>query len=199
MSAGRRTQRWHFRSCNLAGTVTAGYLAKRVAKRPEWLHAPQVEDIYSLGSCDSEDFADYVKHWKHNGYWLFDSPEIIREVAKEESVDLEDTKLFYYEVYGLEFDGERWSSFGPDPGIITDVVVPARKQLEGFDVVTFWAKSSPEHSPLSCNSLAEELPTNAHCLFATFEEAEANLNRGAFADCEDGPYRVFAVFSAQWP
>jgi hypothetical protein len=178
--------------------VPAGYLAKRVAKRPGWLRAPQIEDIYSLSGCESEDFANYIDHWKHNGYWLFDSPDIIRELAQEEAIDLGSTKLFYYEVHELEFDGQTWKSFVPEPGIITNVIVPVNKQLEGFDVVTFWSRSSPECSPLSCNSLAQEVHTNAHCLLTSFEEAETNLNRGAFTTSEPGPNRIFAVFSVDW-
>ena len=65
--------------------------------------------------------------------------------------------------------------------------------------MTFSAGSSPECSPLSCNGVAKELPTNAHCLFAGFEEAEAALSRGAFKDSEPGPYRIFAVYSVDWP
>src|SRR5271165_1523977 len=178
--------------------VPAGYLAKRVAKRPGWLRAPQIEDIYSLSGCESEDFADYIDHWKHNGYWLFDSPSIIRNVAQEESVDLAATTLFYHEVHELEFDGRAWNAFGPDPGMATTVITPANKQLEGFDVVTFWAKSSPEHSPLSCNSLAEKLHTNAHCLFESFQEAETNINDGGFTNSEPGPYRIFSIFTTDW-
>jgi hypothetical protein len=178
--------------------VPAGYLAKRVAKRPGWLQAPQIEDIYSLSGCESKDFAGYIDHWKHNGYWLLDSPGIIRNLAHEESVKLEGTTLFYYEVHEFEFEGQIWKPLAPDPGMATNVSLPAHKLLEGFDVVTFSQKNLPEHSPLSCNSLAEELHTNAHCLFATFEEAEANINKGAFANCEPGPYRIFSVFTADW-
>jgi len=71
--------------------------------------------------------------------------------------------------------------------------------LEGFDVVTFTAGNLPEHSPLSCNGLAENLPTNSHCLFDMFAEAETSLNSGRFEECEPGPYRIFAVFSVDWP
>jgi hypothetical protein len=180
--------------------IPAGYMAKRVEKRPDWLHTDQVVDIYSVSGCNSEDFApDYIDYWKHNGYWLFDSPEIIKNVAKENSIQLDGTSLFFYEVHELEFDGKNWRRFAPESSFPTNVVLPASMRLEGFDVVTFFAKRRPECSPLSCNSLAEKLPTNSHCLFSSFEEAEAYLNTGALKECERGPYRIFAVYSVDWP
>lgn len=178
--------------------IAAGYLAKRVCKLPDWLRPSNVIDIYSVSGCVSEDFGDYVNLWKHNGYWMFDSPEIIETIAKENSIALEDTSLFYYEVYEKEFDGESWQVFTRELSFATEVIAPSQKQFEGFDVVTFSAKTSPECSPLSCNSMAEELPTNSHCLFDSFDEAERNLSNGRFKDCEPGPYRIFAVYSVEW-
>jgi len=145
----------------------------------------------------SNNFADYISLWKHNGYWLFDSPEIILAAARENSIDVTATTLFYYEVYELEFDGKSWNYFAPNFPV--NVTPPARKKLEGFDVVTFFARSSPECSPLSCNSLAEQIPTNAHCLLASFEDAKKNVSQGAFNDSEPGPYRIFSVHSLEWP
>lgn len=171
-------------------------MAKRVSKKPEGLDIPaSVIDIFSVSGCISEDFADYIPYWKHNGYWLFDSPEIIRNLALENSIQLEGMTLFYYEVHELEFDGDRWQAYKPETSLPTNVVVPSQKKFEGFDVVTFWAKSSPECSPLSCNGMAKELPTNQHCLFQAFADAETYLNNGAFKNAEPGPYRIFAVYS----
>ncbi|MGA2022144.1 MAG: hypothetical protein ABSH02_16245 [Candidatus Sulfotelmatobacter sp.] len=173
-------------------------MAKRVIKRPDWLKAPHVIDIYSVSNCQSENFADYIPFWKHNGYWLFDSPEIIRNVAKDNAIQLEGTSLFYYEAYEEEFDGERWIHWSGEPSFPTNVVVPSRKELEGFDVVNFTARTSPECSGLSCSSLARDLHINAHCLFASFNEAETNLSNGAFNESEPGPYRIFSVYSVDW-
>jgi hypothetical protein len=178
--------------------IPVGYMAKRVGRKPVWLEADQVVDIYSVSSCVSEDFADYIHYWKHNGYWFFDSPEIIKNLAKENSIQLEGTSLFYYEVHEMEFDGESWHPFAPEPSFPTSIVSPSRKQLEGFDVVTFNARSSPECSPLSCNSLARGLRTNAHCLFACFDEAETNIKNGVFIHSEPGPCRIFSVYSVDW-
>jgi hypothetical protein len=188
--------------------IPAGYMAKRVYKKDDWLKArkkkvfleaaPQIMDVYSVSSCMSEDFADYIRFWKHNGFWFFDSPEVIKGVAKENSIQLEGTSLFYYEAHELEFDGERWSPWLPEPSFPTKVAGPLSKQLEGFDVVSFQVKTNPECSPLSCNAVAEEVHTNAHCLFESFDEAEKSLNNGIFKDAEPGPYRIFSVYSVDW-
>jgi hypothetical protein len=176
----------------------AGYMAKRVMTKPDWLQAAHVIDIYSVSDCMSKNFADYIPFWKHNGYWLFDSPEIIWSVAKEKSISLNGTTLFYYTAYEMEFDGKAWHPYSPEVSFATNVVVPSTKQLEGFDVVNFTGRSSPECSGLSCSNLAKELPTNSHCLFSSFAEAESLVSSGAFNNSEPGPYRIFAVHSVNW-
>jgi hypothetical protein len=177
--------------------VPAGYMAKRVENRPEWLKSDSVRDIYSLSGCISKYFGDYIPHWKHNGFWLFDSPADIRKVAEEKSFDLTHLRIFYYEVYEHQFDEDRrmWEHFEPEKSFKTGVEVPKEKMLEGFDVVTFSAQTSPECSPLSCNSLAESIPVNERCLLRSLEEAIRLLEAGAFHNSEPGPFRIFSVYS----
>ena len=181
--------------------IPVGYMAKKVIKKPEWLKADVVQDLYSVSNCLSKDFADYIKYWKHNGYWFFDSTEIIENLAKENLLELEATKLFYYEVYEHEFhdDDNVWHSFKPEASFQTDVIVPEIKFLEGYDIATFSVGTSPECSPLSCNSLAFMIKTNKHCLFDLFEEAKQSLERGQFKNSEPGPFRIFAVYSTERP
>ena len=101
--------------------IPAGYMAKRVVARPEWLKAEGVRDIYSVSQCCSKDVidtrADYVNEFRHNSYWLIDSPEIIRQLGRTHSVDLAGSVLFYYEILELEYDEEdaEWIPFTPDP------------------------------------------------------------------------------------
>lgn len=133
-------------------------MAKRV-QPPVGFHLKRVRDVYSVSNCINDDFADYIQYWKHNGYWLFDSPGILQAVAQHNHIQLEGTSLFYYEVYENEFDGKNWLPYEPEASFPTKVVVPSQKSLEGFDVVTFFAHNSPECSPLSCNGMADELPT----------------------------------------
>ena len=181
--------------------IEVGYMAKRVVKRPAWLKAYQVVHIYSVSNCNSKDFADYIDYWKHNGFWFFDSPEIIHSVAREHSVDIGDTQLFFYEVYDLEYDGDQksWKKFGPEESFTTNVVVPAKKSLVGYDVVAFSTGNSAECSPLSCNSIAREVSTNEHCLLTSLEEAKRLLEDGKFNNSEPGPFRIFAVYTVPWP
>jgi hypothetical protein len=173
--------------------IPAGYMAKRVRK-PKGFQIDGIGDVYSVSGCVNENFADYIQYWKHNGYWLFDSPEIIRTVAQENCIQLDGTSLFYYEVYEMEFDGKTWSKYEAVSSLPTNVIPPQEKVLEGFDVVTFYAKNAPEHSPLSCNGLAKEIRTNQHCLLESFTEAYDQLNGGAFNNAEPGSYRIFAVY-----
>jgi hypothetical protein len=181
--------------------IPVGYMAKRVSVRPEWIKAERVADIYSVSGCVSKDFADYIGYWKQNGYWFFDSPEIILQLTLQNSIDLTGTRLFFYEVHHLQFDDAegRWTTFEPEPSFPTQVVLPTEKELEGYDVVTFSAGTSAECSPLSCNSLAAEVETNQHCLLTTFERAQQLLEEGKFKNTEPGPYRILAVYSTQWP
>lgn len=178
--------------------IPAGYLAKKVALRDDWLAAPAVEDIYSFSGCMSENFADYIPHWKHNGYWLFNSVADVQSLARELAIDLSDCRLFYYELFELELDEEtmKWQPFEPEP-FGTAVVPPADWRLEGYDVVSFIPSCSPGCSPLSCNRLAAAIPTNRHCLLETLDEARQLLEAGAFANAEPGPFRIFAVYSPQ--
>ncbi len=178
--------------------IPVGYMAKIVSNNPGWVSASaDVVDIYSVASCASEDFANYIEFWRHNGYWLFDSSEIIRAVALDNGIDLSAVKFFYYEAYPRQFDEKRklWSAFGPEASVQTSVAVPKEKVLEGYDVVTFQGQTHPECSPLSCNDAAKNIPVNEHCLLRTFEEAKSLLERGAFDNMEPGPFRIFAVYS----
>ena len=175
--------------------IPVGYMAKRVCKRPDWLPAPHVADIYSVSNCLCKDFADYIPYWKHNGYWLFDAPAAMRAIATANNIDLAGTTLFYYEVFEEEYDEDTktWRAFAPDASLPTKVEPPKAARLGGFDVASFWANASAECSPLSCNGLAETLAVNRHCLFASLDEARQALQAGAFDNSEPGPFRIFAV------
>jgi hypothetical protein len=60
--------------------IPAGYMFKKVIGRPAWLEAADVDDIFSLSGCVSGNFTDYVNYWKHNDYWLFNSPAVMERI-----------------------------------------------------------------------------------------------------------------------
>jgi hypothetical protein len=175
-------------------------MAKRVVTWP-WPQSAPVDEVYSISGCISPFFTDYIPYWRHNGYWLFDSPQALRRLADEQDIDLSDTTLFYYEAYPLQCgeDGSNWQRFTAEPSFTTDVSIPTTKSLQGYDVVTFSTGNAPECSPLSCNVMAETLPVNRHCLFDDFEQAKALLEQGVFKDAEPGPYRLIAVYRIEEP
>lgn len=154
-------------------------------------------DIYSVSGCISDYFADYIGDWKHNDFCLFDSPQIIRDIAGEKKIDLGRATVFYYEIYEKSFDEDGVENSLTDAGIYLSANVerPAKKTLRGFDVVSFSTGSGPECSPLSCNGLAREQKVNRHCLFDTLEDAIAQLKCGAFKNSEPGPFGIFSVYT----
>ncbi len=172
-------------------------MAKRVLRKPEWMASSGVMDIYSVSPCLCENFGNNIPHWRHNGYWLFDSVTAIKDLSREHSIGLEGTRFFYYEIHPFEYDEDEgvWEPFGP-ASLKTEVMPPEAcgKRLEGYDVVSYSAGQAPECSPLSCNDLAKEMRVNEHCLFPSFEEAKSALENGLFKNAEPGPYRIFAVY-----
>lgn len=177
--------------------IPAGYMAKQIQAKPDWLTNKEVVDIYSLSDCLSKPFANYIPLWRHNGFWFFDTPSVIQAMAQEQGWDLAGCVWFYYECYAWEFDtdSETWQAIATETDGVTAVTPPSRPQLQGFDVVTFSSGTSPECSPLSCNGLANELAVNAHCLLPSLEAAKAALESGHFKHAEPGPCRIFAVYT----
>lgn len=175
--------------------IPLGYMAKFVETSPDWLKAPQVKDVCSVSGCVSRVFADYVPHWKHNGYWMFNSLADLQSVAAAEGISLEKSSLFFYQAHNLEFDEQelRWKPYSKEESFHTEVAQEPGFRTLGYDVVSYSSGHSPECSPLSCNQMAETLSTNEHCLFESFDEAKQALESNRFENCEPGPYRIVLV------
>ena len=43
--------------------IAAGYMAKQVAPKPDWIKAAAVADLYSVSNWISTAYCDYIKHW----------------------------------------------------------------------------------------------------------------------------------------
>ena len=178
-----------------------GYMAKRIAIRPEWLKATGVDEILSVSSCCSDDFTDWINYWRHNGYWFFNNPSVILAIAKDHGIDLQNCRWFYYEGHEAAYDDDArsWVPYSSEDSFSTLVERPANAVLRGYDVVTYSGGNSAECSPLSCNHMAEEVSTNRYCLLDSFERAYQLTEQRRFADCEPGPYRIIAVYEIPQP
>jgi hypothetical protein len=113
-------------------------------------------------------------------------------LCNQEKIDASHNTLFYYEMFENEYeeDSKEWSAFEPEVSFETHVQEPLNAKLVGYDVMTFTVGTSPECSPLSCNSLATEIPVNRHCLFDTFEQAIEALEAGKFDSSEPGKHGI---------
>ncbi len=188
--------------------IPIGYMYKIQWPKRNSLLAEQVEDIHTLGDCpgnSTSDFYDYIPFWKHNGFWLFNTPEELQSFAAEHEIDLSKMTLFYYEAYEKEFDFDQttdeptWSEFEACPNFYTNVIIPTAKILHGYDVVEYTVGNAPECSLLACTDLTQMFDINSHCLFKTLEEAKAALEAEEFHVREPGPYRVIAVYLVEQP
>jgi hypothetical protein len=182
-----------------ATMIPLGYMLKTVtAPAPDWMNSPQVAAVHSLSGCVSPNFGDYIDLWQHNGWWLFDTAAAVRHAAESIGASTETLSLFYYEAFDQQFveEANKWQPIIPEASFSTQISRPdqATIRLSGYDVVTFFAGTSPECSPLSCNGLAASLPANDHGLFDSFDAAYAAVENGNFHDSEPGPYRIIAVY-----
>ena len=177
--------------------IPAGYMLKYVNPRPSWVNNESVKDILSVSGCFSEEFTDYINYWLHNGFWLFNKPSDMDTIIADKRIDRSKLSLFYYEVYERQYDEYEgsWTAVRSESSFETNVLKPNHATLQGYDVVTFSSGTNPECSPLSCNSLANEISVNRHCLFETFSESKEAIETGRFNECEPGPLRIMAVYT----
>ena len=189
--------------------LPAGYLLKRIVPPPGWLaNEPSlIKDVCSVSDCVNDNVVDVQGAWQHNGFGLANNPDVLASLAADAGADVSDARLFYFTAYERELKSDGWTfdpagwrtrSAARSAAVADDVRVPASdaSTLLGYDVVVFG--DFLEHSPLSCNSVAERLPTNEHCLLGSLDEAVAAIDAGAFGNgCEEGVYTIFAVHRVQ--
>jgi hypothetical protein len=185
--------------------IPAGYLLKRVLPPPGWLKpgVSHVTAVCSVADCVNDNVLQPQEKWRHNSFGVSNTAEDLRLLACEEGVETADAQLFYYTAYELElesdgwtFDTEGWRPRSPAPSAAVPDCVnePSSDALTllGYDVVVFG--DFLEHSPLSCNSIATDVPVNEYCLFNDLAEARSAIDEGKFGGgCEEGLYTIFSV------
>src|SRR5882672_3042280 len=156
--------------------IDAGYFHKRIVARPKEIDAPQVREVYSVSDHISSGPANWVECWIHNEFGWFNSIADATRVVPQP--DQAAYRLFAYRVAPYIYRGGDRLDFQV-PAHVRPVPIPVDFVSRGFDAVS---KSDQltlglSCSPLSCNYLASEIPTNEFCLFPSVEAAAAGAER----------------------
>jgi hypothetical protein len=166
-----------------------GYFAKRRTLKPPFLGAPNVIEICSVSPCIAAPPHGWIEHWIHNDWYVYNSPDEARRIAKDDP-DQGDFAIYAYGLWPVAFaEDTQPLEIGVSPTALTE-------QFEhlGFDVVSRDMTPMFECSPLSCNSMASEVPANEYCLLSSLEEAEKFARRCAKEQPEPGTYFIVDVW-----
>jgi hypothetical protein len=172
--------------------IDAGYFPKQIMPRTGWLQAPSVHEICSASRCISHAPDDWVDRWLHNEFgWFNHLADALAVIPPDQRGTY---RLFAYRIFPTCFRG----------GVQQAILVPADVHPDpipstfislGFDSINKSMESvlGFECSPLSCNGMAAEIMTNAHCLFGSLEEAVSGATRFSIEQPEPGDYYVVEV------
>jgi hypothetical protein len=172
--------------------ILLGYFAKQRAATASDLHIPAtVNEIASVSGCIARKPDDWINHWKHNNWFVFDSPQDALSVAE----GVRDVRLYAYSVLPVEFTPEGEHEFS----IVGVAPTPLSDEFEqlGFDVASRSVAPEFECSPLSCNGLAGEVAVNEFCLIGSLAEALSFARRCAIEQPEPGIYFVIGIHASR--
>src|SRR5688572_12489142 len=172
--------------------VDGGYFPKRIEARPDFVKAPTVREICSVSDCISSGPKNWIDLWLHNEFGWFNTILDARRITPvgQESV----YRLFAYRIHREIFrDGVRVPL--RIPADVNPQPIPASFRRLGFDCVnrSTYTVLGFECSPLSCNSMADEILTNEFCLFPTFEAGLSGAERFSREQPEPGDYFLIEV------
>ncbi len=180
----------HFVIPPMQPLVIIGYFPKKAVQRPDWLKAAHVTGIRSVSDCISSGPPDWIQHWTHNEMWVYSTIAAALAAVPEDAQD--GYELHAYRMLPIKWDGGTEIAMVFPPLDVEPV--PPDFQSIGFDAVSIMAGGSGFGcSPLSCNSMAEEIETNEHCLLPSQQVAERIALRFSIDEPEPGPYHVAEV------
>ncbi len=175
--------------------VDAGYFAKVIEPTPDWLKCQSVREICSVSTCISSGADEWIDHWCHNELGWFNTIEDAWSVVP--ASERHRYRLFAYRLTLTRFrKGEPLEV--ALPADVHPVPIPATFRSLGYDAVSKSMESvlGFECSPLSCNSMAQEIPANEFCLFATEAAATDGAQAFSIQEPEPGDYYVVEVLEA---
>lgn len=162
----------------------AGYFPKPAAVPDGWPAAARVDEICSVSTCLNAPPAGWIHRWLHNELGFFNTRADARAVGPG-------LALFAYRLWPFRFAEGRLEALAV-PHLAVEPLSADFVSL-GFDAVSKSASSFFECSPLSCNTMALEIPVNRFCLVDSRPEAAALAERFSRGNQEPGPYHVLEV------
>lgn len=176
-------------------SVFVGFLARKVASRPDSLARAPIDDVCSVSECISPGTPDQLLHHTHNSAGFYDTEAAAWSVVPETERDA--YTLFAYRALCVRFDGvscAQWSPAEEWPGLPVNADLSAYTPV-GYDIVNASFGEWFECSPLSCSGIANEQVVNRHCLVDDVDAAIelARLFARDDASVEPGPYHVVEV------
>jgi hypothetical protein len=174
----------------LPAPIFAGFFPKATQPRPDWLKVDSVEEIASVSDCISAAPPNWIQHWTHNALGFYDSQAAAEAILEGAAAGYD---LYAYEMFPFHCLDRKVESV---PVERPAGRVPPDFDFLGYDIVTRSTGSFFECSPLSCNHVAQDYATNAHCLLD--DEALAYQALLAMSEpgsgVEPGPYYLFKVY-----
>ena len=169
--------------------VLIGYMAKQPTPRPDRFPLESVREIASVSDCIVRRPDEWIYEWKHNDWFVYDTPELARTIAVK--LGAASWPIDAYRVLPVRFE-----ETGEVPIEISTDAAPIPRSFErlGWDVVSREYTQEFECSPLSCNLMAEEIAVNEMCLLTSLEAAVATARRFAREQPEPGVYFVVEVW-----
>jgi len=172
--------------------VDAGYFPKRIEQRPEFVKAPTVREICSVSNCISSGPENWIDLWLHNEFGWFNNITDAKRIIPAGQENF--YRLFAYRIHPEIFrEGGRLPLLIP-PDVVPEPIPHSFRRL-GFDSVqrSIYGVLGFECSPLSCNAMADEIPTNEFCLFDSFEAGLSGADRFSREQPEPGNYYLIEV------
>lgn len=167
-----------------------GYFPKKVVQRPDWLKAPDVTAIRSVCECISSGPPNWIQRWTHNEMWVYSTIDAAWEVVPPG--ERSDYEMQAYLILPTQWDEGDEKPF-TTPRLDVEPL-PGDFQSVGYDVVSIEKGTAGfGHSPLSCNHMAQEISTNAHCLLDAIDVAMHTASVFSSGNVEPGPYFVVEV------
>ena len=172
--------------------IDAGYFAKQIVPRPEWLQAPLVREICSASNCVSHAPDDWVHRWLHNEFGWFN--RVTDAVAVIPPDQRGTYRLFAYRMFPAVFRGGNRRTILVPSDVHADPIPPTFLSLGLTASTSSWSQSwALNVRRFRATPWRRRIMTNQYCLFGSLDEAISGATRFSIEQPEPGDYYVVEV------